>query len=139
MIEKHYPHLVRYVDYVTTRAKDGIVDYGLDDWVAPKTKTPAAVTNTAYYYVDTLLVAKMAQLLGKTDDAKKYFDQAASIKTAFNAKFYNAQTGQYANGSLTALSCALYQGLVEPQNKARVVENLVAEVKSRVITWTSEF
>lgn len=131
MIEKHYPHLVRYVDYVTTRAKDGIVDYGLDDWVAPKTKTPAAVTNTAYYYVDTLLVAKMAQLLGKTDDAKKYFDQAASIKTAFNAKFYNAQTGQYANGSLTALSCALYQGLVEPQNKARVVENLVAEVKKQ--------
>jgi alpha-L-rhamnosidase len=131
MIEKHYPRLVRYVDYVSTRAKDGIVDYGLGDWVPAKTETPAAVTSTAYYYVDSMLVAKMAQMLGKTADAKKYSDQAASIKTAFNNKFYNAQTGEYANGSLTALSCALYQGLVEPQNKAKVVENLVAEVKKQ--------
>ncbi|RYE66013.1 MAG: alpha-rhamnosidase, partial [Oxalobacteraceae bacterium] len=131
MIEKHYPRLARYVDYVSTRAKDGIVDYGLGDWLPAKTETPAAVTSTAYYYVDSMLVAKMAQMLGKTADAKKYSDQAASIKTAFNTKFYNAQTGQYANGSLTALSCALYQGLVEPQNKAKVVENLVAEVKKQ--------
>lgn len=131
IVEKHYPRLVRYVDFVTTKAKDGIVDYGLDDWVAPKTKTPAAVTSTAYYYVDTLTVARMAQLLGKPADAKKYFDQANTIKAAFNAKFYNPQTGEYANGSLTALSCALYQGLVEPQNKAKVLANLVAEVKKQ--------
>ncbi len=131
VIEKHYSHLTRYVDYVTTRASNGIVDYGLDDWVAPKTKTPAAVTSTAYYFVDSVLVSKMAALLGKTDDAKKYSDQAASIKAAFNAKFYHPETGEYANGSLTALSCALYQGLVEPENKAKVVENLVAEVKKQ--------
>ncbi|RYX85100.1 hypothetical protein EON83_07585 [bacterium] len=131
MIEKHYPRLARYVDYATTRSKDGIIEYGLGDWLPAKTQTPAAVTSTAYYYVDSMLIAKMAQMLGKTDDAKKYSDQAARIKTAFNAKFFNPQTGQYANGSLTALSCAVYQGLVEPQYKAKVIDNLVAEVKKQ--------
>ena len=54
---------------------------------------------------------------------------AASIKQAFNAKFYHADTGLYGNGSQTSLSCALYQGLVEPANKARVLSNLVAAVE----------
>jgi alpha-L-rhamnosidase len=131
IVEKHYPRLKRYVDYVTTRAKDGIVSYGLGDWLPAKTQTPAEVTSTGYYYVDALLISKAARLLGKTEDAKKYADLAASIKTAFNAKFYKPETGLYANGSITALSCALYQGLVEPENKAKVLDNLVVEIKKQ--------
>ena len=38
---------------------------------------------------------------------------------------------RYANGSQTALSCALYQGLVEPPDKEGVVGSLVAAVEKR--------
>jgi len=131
ILEKHYDRLRRYVDYATTRAKNGIVAFGLGDWVAPKTKTPLEVTDTGYYYADTIIVAEAAKLLGKADDAKKYTELAASIKQAFNAKLFNAQTGQYANGSLTAQSCALYQGLVEPGHKAAVLNALVAEAEKQ--------
>ena len=129
VVEKHYPHLQRYLAFLTTRAKEGIVDYGLGDWLPAKTQTPTEVTSTGYYYADAVLLGKMATLLGKTGDAKKYFDLAANIKTAFNAKFYNPQTHLYANGSLTAQSCALFQGLVEEQNKPAVVEALVGLVE----------
>jgi alpha-L-rhamnosidase len=128
ILQKHYPNLKRYVDFVTTRAKGGIVSYGLGDWLPAKTETPADITSTAYYYVDANIISKAATLLGKPDDAKKYADLAASIKAAFNAKFYNSVTGSYGNGSITSLSCALYQGMVEPENKARVVDNLVQEI-----------
>ena len=50
-------------------------------------------------------------------------------RQAFNEKFYHPDTGLYGNGSQTSLSCALYQGLVEPANKARVLSNLVAAVE----------
>ena len=126
---RHYDGMKRYVDYLTTRAKDGIVKIGLNDWAPWKTKTEAGITDTAYYYVDTMIVALAAELLGKKDDAQKYNELAASIKTAFNKKFYQADTALYDNGSQTALSCALYQGLVEPENKARVLANLVAAVE----------
>ncbi len=129
VLEKHYAGMRRYVDYVSTRAKDNIVAFGLDDWVAPKTKTPLEVTDTGYYYADACIVAQAAQVLGKADDARKYSALANDIKRAFNAKLLNAETGQIANGSLTAQSCALYQGLVEPQDKAKVVARLVAEVE----------
>ena len=74
-------------------------------------------------------MALAAGLLGNDADARKYTDLAASIKKAFNEKFYHPDTGLYGNGSQTSLSCALYQGLVEPANKARVLSNLVAAVE----------
>ncbi len=67
--------------------------------------------------------------MGNDADARKYTDLAASIRKAFNEKFYHPDTGLYGNGSQTSLSCALYQGLVEPANKARVLSNLVAAVE----------
>jgi alpha-L-rhamnosidase len=129
VLRDHYDGMKRYVDYLTSRAKDGIVKIGLNDWAPWKTKTEAGITDTAYYYVDAKIVALAAELLGKKDDARKYTELAASIKAAFNQKFYHADTGLYDNGSQTALSCALYQGLVEPENQARVLANLVAAVE----------
>ena len=126
---RHFDGMKRYVDYLTSRAKDGIVKIGLNDWAPWKTKTEAAITDTAYYYVDAKIVALAAELLGKKDDARKYTELAASIKATFNQKFYHADTALYDNGSQTALSCALYQGLVEPENQARVLANLVAAVE----------
>jgi alpha-L-rhamnosidase len=124
----HYDGMRRYVDYLTSKAKAGIVDIGLNDWAPFKTATPADITSTAYYYRDAQIVALTARLMGDEAAARKYAELAASIKAAFNAKFYHPDTGLYGNGSQTSLSCALYQGLVEPANKARVVANLVAAV-----------
>ncbi len=125
----HYNGLKRYVDYLTTRATNNIVSIGLNDWAPFKTETPADITDTAYYYRDTLIVSLAASLLGKTNDATQYAQLAEQIKKSFNAKFFNADTGTYGNGSQTSLSCALYQGLVEPENQARVLQNLVDNVK----------
>ena len=127
-LQQHYEHLRRYVDYLTSRAQGGIVSIGLGDWVAPGPTAPVAETDTAYYYRDALIVAQAATLCGKTDEARRYTELAATIKRAFNAKFYDAQTHSYADGSQTALSCALYQGLVEPEQREAVVQNLVAAV-----------
>jgi alpha-L-rhamnosidase len=129
VLTDHYDGLKRYVDYLTGKAKDGIVDIGLNDWAPFQTKTPADITSTAYYYRDAQIVALAAGLLGNDADARKYTDLAAGIKTAFNRKFYHPDTALYGNGSQTSLSCALYQGLVEPANQARVLSNLVAAVE----------
>ncbi|TAN37089.1 MAG: alpha-rhamnosidase [Verrucomicrobia bacterium] len=129
VLRQHYTGMKRYVDYLATRATNGIVNIGLNDWAPWKTKTGAAITDTAYFYVDARIVALAAQLLGKQDEAAQYNALAESIRTAFNARFYRADTGLYDNGSQTALSCALYQGLVPPEHHARVLGNLVAAVE----------
>lgn len=128
VLEDHYEGMKRLVDYLTTRAENGIVSYGLGDWAPAKTKTPAAVTSTGYYFVDATIVSKAAALLGKTEDAQKYAALAGEIREAFNDAFYKYDSGGYAEGSQTALACALYQGLAEEADVPRVVENLVAAV-----------
>ena len=131
ILAEHYDHLKRYVDYLTTRATDGIVSIGLGDWCPAKTKTPVNITSTGYYYADAVIVSKIAALLGRKDDAARYATLAAGIKKAFNHAFFDARTKQYGGGTQTALSCALYQGLVEPQDVAAVVSNLVANVAAQ--------
>ncbi len=130
ILAEHYEGHKRYVDYMTSISAGHIVDYGLGDWVPADTKTPEAVTSTGYYYADTVILARSAELLGKKEDAKRYGELAKEIRRRFNETFYKGD-GIYANGSQTALSCAIYQGLVLEAEKIKVVEKLVEAIRKR--------
>lgn len=130
VLATHYQSMKRYVDYLTTRQKDYIVDYGLSDWVPAKTATSATVTSTGYYYIDALTVSRVAAILGLREDAEKYATLAERIAEAFNRTHYKGE-GIYAEGSQCALSCALYQGLAPVGERDRVLRALVANVESQ--------
>ncbi len=129
ILAAHYERLCRYVDFMTSKATDHLVKHGLGDWVPVKTRTPEIVTSSGYYYIDTLIVSKIAAMLGKTDDAQRYGQLAEAIRQSFNKKLYQGD-GIYANGSQTALSCALYQGLVPADRQAAVMAKLAANVEA---------
>lgn len=129
ILAEHYERLKRYVDYLTGKAENGIVSIGLNDWAPAKSQTPANVTSTGYYYRDTLIVSKIAGLLGKDEDARKYGDLAMKIREAFNKELYHPETGLYGSGTQTALSCALYHDLVRPEDRQKVVANLVEMIE----------
>jgi len=130
ILESHYDSYKKWIDWYTRRAKNNIVTYGLSDWVPAKTKTPALITSTGYYYRAIQIAAQVAQWLGRTDDAQSYRDLAAKVRQAFNTTFFDAATGQYVKGTQTALSCALYQDLVEPDQRQRVADNLAHAVQA---------
>lgn len=130
MFRRHYEGMRRYVDYLTSQAKDGIVEIGLNDWAPWKTQTAAPITSTAYYYVDTRILAQAARFLGHAADAARYDRLADDIRRAFRDRFFDAARGTYDNGSQTALAAALYQGLVADEDRSRVLTNLVAAVQS---------
>lgn len=127
VLAEHYEGMKRYVDFMTGKAKGHLVEHGLGDWVPARTETPVIVTSSAYYYVDATIVSKAAALLGNDDDARRYAELAEAIRKAFNRALYRGD-GLYANGSQTALSCTLFQGLVEPSEREAVVRQLVANV-----------
>ena len=127
ILRKAYPAMARYVDYMASRAKDGILSHGLGDWIPIKTQTPVEVTSTGYYYLDALIVAQTARLLGKEEDAQKYFALADDIYRAFNRE-HGKGGGTYSIGSQTAQSCALHQGLVPAAERAKAEAKLVEAV-----------
>ncbi len=127
VIQENYDAIKLYVDYLGTRADNGIQHIGLGDWVA-LVKTPVEVTSTSYYYFDAVTLSKMAGILGKTDDQTKYAKLAEQVKTAFNAKFFDSETNHYKVQTQTALSCAIFQGLA-PEN---AIENTVNDLVARI-------
>jgi alpha-L-rhamnosidase len=66
--------------------------------------------------------------LGKEGDAKLWAEMVAATKAAFNARFYNAQLGQYDNGSQTSCVLPLAFGLVPQDEESRVFERLVLKI-----------
>jgi alpha-L-rhamnosidase len=141
LLGKSYETMKRYTDYLAGRASEGIVDYGLGDWydVGPKNPgqaqlTPKALTATAFLWQDADILSKTARLLGKAQDAAAYGDLARRTKEAFNAKFFDPVTANYATGSQCANAIPLVMGLVPEEKKPSVLENLVKDVQTKGLT-----
>lgn len=159
LFREHFEAMQKYIEYLSRRArKNGyILDYGLGDWydLGPKQPgyaqlTTQGVTATATYYYDVMLMAKMARVLGNgsstplASDAKKYSSLemmgvsaqyealADSIRNAYNAKFFHADSCYYDRNSQCANAISLYMGLVPEQYKAGVLENIVNDVEGRL-------
>lgn len=136
ILNEMYESLVKYLNYLNSMATDYIVDFGLGDWCPPiggvdQFKSPIAVTDTAYYYVDARIVSEIAALLGRKEDAAKYAKLAKNIYKAFRKNFLSAKEGIVAGNCQTSLSCALYQGLINNDEKESVLHNLVDQVEKQ--------
>lgn len=144
LIETYYQDMKRYLDYLTSRAEGGIIQYGLGDWYDLGPNNPGyaqltsnGVTATAMYYYDTTLMCKMAQLLDRKDDVKTFTKQAEEIKKAYNMKFYNSQKQYYDRNSQTANAISLYFGLVDNSERNAVYKNLLDDIRKRNYALTS--
>lgn len=138
LIRNYYTDMQRYLDYLSSKADNYILSYGLGDWydIGPKHPgesqlTSNGVTATAIYYYNTTLMQQIATLLDKPADAEKYTQLATGIKKAFNATFWNKSTLKYDRDSQAANAIALYTGLTEPDNKEQTLNNLIADIRSR--------
>lgn len=138
LIDTYYPQMKRYHHYLSTRATDNIVAYGLGDWfdIGPKRPgyaqlTSNGLTSTAIYYYDTSLLARMAELKGLTDEAAHYTKLAEEIKQSFNRHFYNPDTKTYDRNSQTTNAIILYMGLAPDSIRKQVVNNLKSDITNR--------
>ncbi len=131
ILEDNYRGFCRYLDHLTRHAEDGIIRFGIDDHAPARTKTPPEEFATGFYYQIARIVSRSAEILGKSADAERYARLAESIRAAYNRHLFNPATGLYGSGSQTAQSAPLYFGIVEPEDRDRVLANLVANVEGQ--------
>jgi alpha-L-rhamnosidase len=138
LLTRHYDGMARYVAYLGSRADAYIVSHGLGDWydIGPDRPgvaqlTPVALTATAFYFHDATILARVAGLLGRHDDAARYRALADSIRSAFNARFFDPGRHSYATGSQVSNAIPLVMGLVDDTERAAVLDAVVADVRRR--------
>lgn len=128
ILEENYDGLKKYIGFLESRAPGNLLSYSYyGDWVS-LVHTPGDFVSAAYYYYDVELFSKMAKALGRTADATTYSQLADKIKAAINAKYYNAASGEYANGTQTANAMALALGFAEGRARGRVARNLTDDI-----------
>jgi len=140
IINRHYDGLKAWVDYLSSRTDDGIVNYSrYGDWSPPistssgeprSKKTPGSLMSTGYLYYCSKMISQMANLLEKKEDVDFYENLAIETAKAFNKEYWNEDLGGYASNNQSSNSFALFLKIVPQERILRVVDNLVEDVKN---------
>lgn len=139
LIVEYYDVMKRYVDYLTTTAKDHIVSHGLGDWCDYREdqpygvshNTPISLSATTHYFMVIDYLVQAAEMLSKKEDITFYSNLREEVRTAFNKEFFNEDTKQYGTGSQASNAMPLFAGLVNPQDKQSVLDNLVKDIEEK--------
>ncbi|MFC5406093.1 family 78 glycoside hydrolase catalytic domain [Cohnella soli] len=143
LLESHYEGMKRYLANLTDRSDEYILNFGLGDWcdVGPNPgfphNTPIALAETATYYYATVLMSRIARVLGREDDSHSFVDLAARIQESFIAEFHDPIGGHYGTGSQTSNAMPLALGLVPKRLEAAVLDNLLRDIRERDYKFTS--
>jgi len=139
ILEESYPAITKWVAYMNGRAGDDHLwtgDSHFGDWLAfatthsdyPGATTEKDLIATAYFYYTTSLAGKMAAILNRSDDQKKYETLASQIKTAFGKEFITPN-GRLVSHTQTAYVLALSFGLMPDGLEQAAAKYLADDVK----------
>ena len=112
IVERHYDAMARWVEYLHEANPDLIRknrlgnNYG--DWLSPKgDHTPKDLLATAYWAHDAKLLAEMAAVIGRHEDARAYRSLIEQHRAAFN-EAYVSPDGRIEGDTQTGYLLALH-------------------------------
>lgn len=139
ILENQYASMKAWIEFMRQRAGNdhlwtGDTHYG--DWLAfastdsdyPGATTDTDLIATAYHAFSTGRLARIASILGKTDDAHLYGQLAQKIKSAFCDEFLTP-SGRLSSSTQTAYALALSFGLLPDSMEAKSASRLAEDVK----------
>ncbi|HRY44481.1 MAG TPA: family 78 glycoside hydrolase catalytic domain [Thermoanaerobaculia bacterium] len=141
VLERPYPSMRAWVEYVRRQAGPGLVWRGGDhfgDWLAfsssapddPGTATAKDLVATAYFARSAELLGRAAGLLGKAEDAREYADVATRVREAFVREFVTP-AGRVGENTQTAYALALAFDLLPEALRPEAARRLAEDVRRR--------
>lgn len=120
-----YAAMQRWVQYLEANS-DGLLrgDYADHaDWLSIGADTPKDVLATAYFGYSVSLLARIADVLGKSEDAHAYRGLFDRICTAF-MKAYVSPDGRIKGDTQTVYVLAVYFDLLDPEIRMQALKRL---------------
>ncbi|MDU0203733.1 glycoside hydrolase family 78 protein [Paenibacillus sp. MAH-36] len=132
ILETHYEAMVKWVHYLKNTTDElvrpGYANYA--DWLSIGADTPNEVLATAYFAYSTKLLAQIAGVLGKSEEADQYQALFGDIAAAFRKAFV-AEEGRIHGDTQTVYVLALQFGLLTEEQRGQARERLVADIQGR--------
>lgn len=138
VLEENYDMAKKWVGFHQTQAQDFISNMNtFGDWLQPyeeagnkRGDTPKKLINTAYFAHAAHLTAKMARVLNKPTDAKKYNKLFTKVAKAFETEFFDAD-GRIKDekGTQTGYLLALGFDLLKAETRKKAEQYLLQEIE----------
>jgi len=134
LLETHYDAMARWIEYLRSVNPDGLWthrrsnDFG--DWLSIAADTNKDLLATAYFAYDTSLMARIAAVLGRPEDAARYDALLGEIKSAFQRAFV-ADDGRLKGDTQTAYVLALRFGLLPDALRPLAARHLVEDIEAK--------
>jgi len=128
-VKRHYDAMKKWVNFRTSEAKGFLNEkWGFGDWVAPPPGTPNKVLGPMFHARMAKLVANMAALLAKTEDARNYNTLFENIVQAIN-KAHVSEDGHITSDTQTAYVIALRYDILPVAKRAMAAKHLLAAIE----------
>ncbi|WP_291914683.1 family 78 glycoside hydrolase catalytic domain [Chitinophaga sp. CB10] len=130
VLEKQYPSMKAWVDYIVSASKDGLwTANGYGDWLAPGDSTSLPYIDQCYWAYSTQLLVNAATLLGKQADVAAYTKLLQQVKDTF-AVHYLRPGGRTMPDTQTSYVLALELGMLPDSLKRPAAGRLAELVKA---------
>jgi len=143
LLEEYYPSMQRFIKFLHQTSRDEIRCYeeyegwhGFGDWLAldgsdgREGGTSKELIGTAFFAYSAKLMANIASILNKEDDALHYDGLSNEVKKAFNKRFVN-EDGTLQGGTQTSYILALHFDLLPDELRPRAAMELVHNIRER--------
>ncbi len=139
ILERQYESMKRWIEWQKKQSLN-LINYSacFGDWLSldvyeggkSRSLTPKEVIGTAYFAHTTDLFSRIARILGRKEDARKYAALFKRVKTAFNREFVTP-AGRVVSGTQTACLLALGFDLLPAAKRAAVTARLIKDIEGR--------
>jgi len=127
IVEEQYGAARRWFELVISQNPGYIVHKGLSDHESLY-ETPAEQLVTPLYFYSAKLMSKLADILERRGDKKRYDDLAAHIKEAYLRKFLDPQAGIVDPGTQSSQSFSLFLNMIPSDAKETALHYLVKNI-----------
>jgi len=135
VLEVQYDSMTKFINFMIKQSGKKLLPpkkyhcYG--DWLSHNAETPHDIIYTAYFAYSADLMSRIASILGKKSDAKKYAALFENIKTAFNKAYLNKKTFRIKGDTQTCYILAIVYNLVDGQAREKAAEYLIEKIAER--------
>lgn len=143
ILEKHYDSMCRFVAFLAETSRNNTRCYpdyegwrGFGDWLAldgsddRQGATSKELSGTAFYAYSAQLMARIAKVLDKTDDAERFDALSNGAREAFLKNYVNLD-GTIIGGTQTSYVLALHFALLPESLRPTAVAELVRDIRQR--------
>ena len=139
ILEKYYPVMQKWLEYVDKYTVDGLLkrwpdtDYRawyLGDWAAPvgvdqTNEKSIDLVNNCYISICFDQMNKIAGVLGKPENSQYYLKKRDQLNTKIHETYFHPSNGTYGTGSQIDLVFPMLAGIVPPDLINDVINTLV--------------